>query len=102
MCCEAKDLESHDFGCYLVCYQNLTTYIWLAKSVTFFFGLIFACQILGMTNFSCKSRRPFFQQDAVSGANSLGPHEVRVSPAVQLVLQLVEDPGVAAKASVTL
>jgi hypothetical protein len=47
----------------------------------------------------------FFQQDAVFGANSLGPHEVRVDPAVHFVLELVEDPvtqGVAAKASVTL
>jgi hypothetical protein len=40
---QAKDFVSHDFGYYLVCYQNLSTsHIWLAKSMTNFlpnFGL---------------------------------------------------------------
>jgi len=32
--CQAKDLASHDFGSYLVRYQNLpTSHIWLAKSM---------------------------------------------------------------------
>jgi len=40
---QAKDLASHDFGYYLVCYQNLpTSHVWLAKSMAKFlpnFGL---------------------------------------------------------------
>jgi hypothetical protein len=32
--CHAKDLVSHDFGWYLVCYQNLpNSYIWIVKSM---------------------------------------------------------------------
>jgi hypothetical protein len=41
--CQTKDLVSHDFGYYLVGYQNLpTSHIWLAKSMATFlpnFGL---------------------------------------------------------------
>jgi len=35
---QAKDLASHDFSCYLVCYQSLPTFhTWLVKSMAIFF-----------------------------------------------------------------
>jgi len=36
--CQIKDLASHDFGYYLVAYQNLpSSHIWLTKSMAIFF-----------------------------------------------------------------
>jgi len=51
--CQTKDLVSHDFGYYLVGYQNLpTSHIWLAKSMVTFLPNF------GMANLGCK--RPIF------------------------------------------
>lgn len=46
----AKDLGSHAFDCYLVCYQTLlTSHIWLVKpALAIFFCLIFARQTFDM------------------------------------------------------
>lgn len=41
-------LAGHDFDPYFVGYQNLSTHIWLARSLTIFFPQLLAYQIIGM------------------------------------------------------
>jgi hypothetical protein len=49
--CQAKDLASHDFGSYLVRYQNLpTSHIWLAKSMANCFAILLLAKSLAWKN----------------------------------------------------